>query len=144
MNTLQISPLGGVVATPTLTGSPANERIGASANTQSPTNAPTPPTTQQQVAAVRAQHEANDHAAPVAPPAPSPQNTLQVGLVNGTFDVFVDVVDSVDHRTLARIFGPPASSQPDPGMPAKSAATASDAYAKSGSSGGTSSTNTEA
>ena len=45
--------------------------------------------------------------------AETPAFSLNVGLIGGSFDVFVDVTDRDSHRFIARIYGP-RGNVPDP------------------------------
>ena len=114
MNSLQLSPISGV-STAAIPSHQAGEASSASSTT--PESAPSPAhvfnpngqTTEQQIAASR-----RDEAAKAAqaqadkPKEPAPSFNLKVGLVSGTYDVFVDIVDPKLNRTVYRIFGPPS------------------------------------
>ncbi|MBI3707491.1 MAG: hypothetical protein HY246_07410 [Proteobacteria bacterium] len=58
-----------------------------------------------------AQHAGTPDEAAVTPPKPaplpqrSPGVAREVGLIDGSFEVYVDLVDSSQHRLIARVFG---------------------------------------
>ncbi len=107
MNTLQITPVTGV-QTPSASSAPA---AGEAVSTPPHPNQEHPATVTQSiaaanVAAAKAQAEAirND----------SPAFDLKVGLVSGTFKVYVDLTDPADHRVIARLYGPRGETQETP------------------------------
>jgi plasmid stabilization system protein ParE len=57
-----------------------------------------------------AKHAGTPDEAAVPPPKPAPQQqqpdvAREVGLIDGSFRVYVDLVDPVQHRLIARVFG---------------------------------------
>ena len=129
MSALQVSPIGGVPA-PAAGASPA----GGAAATQKSTPTSTAAVSAQPNAASSAQAQAA-HAASHASAATNaaaaqaaasenaqqdarietPTLNLSVGLIGGSFDVYVDLTDSTDGRVVARLYGPKGkSSEPHP------------------------------
>ena len=118
MNTLQITPVTGVQAPSASTAPAAGEAV------------PTPPqpTNHEQHPASVTQSIAAANAAAAKAQAEavrneSPAFDLKVGLVSGTFKVYVDLTDSADHRVIARLYGPRGETQavPPPTPPKVSA-----------------------
>jgi hypothetical protein len=122
MSTLQVSPLGGVSA-PVVGTSPTGEATA----TQNPNPNPTPgsktpvaPARPDAVSASQAAQAKHATAAADAQAAQAaavenarqvakletPSLNLSVGLVGGTFDVYVDLTDTAEGRVVARLYGP--------------------------------------
>ena len=131
MSALQLSPIGGASAT-AAGASPAGD---AAATQKSPPSSK-PATSPQPVAvsaesAARASQAAHATAATDAAAAQAavaenarqvarietPSLNLSVGLIGGSFDVYVDLTDSTDGRVVARLYGPKGSA-PEPHHPA--------------------------
>lgn len=71
------------------------------------------------------------------PSAPNPRFDREVGLVNNTFEVFVDLVTAGSKDYRVRIFGPPENpGPPPPTAPTADPASANAAY-QAGTAGGT-------
>ncbi len=111
MNTLQLSPISGTSAT-AAGASPAGEAV-PSAHPK-PTQPPQPTGAAAAAEAakatdatrVQAQQTAAAEGARAAARIETPSLNLSVGLVGGTFDVYVDLTDPVDNRVVARLYGP--------------------------------------
>jgi len=99
MNTLQITPVTGVQTPSASTAAPVGEAVSAAPQSTGHSS----PSAAESAAAARA---AAAKAQAEAAAAEGPAFNLQVGLVSGTFDVYVDLTDSVDHRVVARLYGP--------------------------------------
>jgi hypothetical protein len=125
MSSLQLSPLSGVPAA-TPSGSPVGEAVA------------TPPTSHDsapQASSVQAAADAAAAARAAAKAAAeantqSPAYDLQVGLVHGTFDVYVDLADKTSHHVIARLYGPPDSQGEVVAPPTAPPANASGAYTR--------------
>ncbi|MBV8538849.1 MAG: hypothetical protein JO128_24840 [Alphaproteobacteria bacterium] len=128
MSALQVSPISGVSA-PAAGASPAGDAAATQKSAPSSKTATTP----QPIAAAAAQAAqatrataATDAAAAQVAAAENarqvarietPSLNLSVGLVGGSFDVFVDLTDSTDGRVVARLYGPKGGT-PEPHQPA--------------------------
>lgn len=117
MNTLQLAPVG--VKTPPVPagGSSSAGEASPAPKVPSPSTAASVAAQQQQLAAARANAaqaaaerdaKAAAAAAEAAQQAAASADTLdrRVGRVDGTFEVFVDVVTPPDGQALFRVFGP--------------------------------------
>jgi len=124
MSALQLSPISGVPAT-AAGASPA----GDAAATQKSAPASKTATSSQSVAAPTAAQStaaANASAAQTAAAEDArqaarietPSLNLSVGLVGGTFDVYVDLTDPTDNRVVARLYGPKGGAPEPPPQPA--------------------------
>ena len=100
MNTLQITPVTGV-QTPSASTAPS---VGEAVFVASQSTGHRSPSAAENAAAASA--AAAKARAEAAAAAEGPAFDLKVGLVSGTFDVYVDLTDSVDHRVVARLYGP--------------------------------------
>lgn len=142
MNTLQLAPLG-VKAPPGPTGGyPVAEAAStpAKAKVQSLPAASSYGEQQQRLAEARAstarataERKAKAEAAAAetaAPEAPAPVDTLdrKVGLVDGTFQVFVDLVKPPGDKAVFRVFGPAEHVPPAPAP--RTSVAASNAYTR--------------
>lgn len=125
MNTLQLTPISGTAATaagasPTgeAVPSPNSKTTQQAASTDASQGAPATQVTN----AVRAQAQQAAAAAEdqrAAARIETPSLNLNVGLVNGTFDVFVDLTETTDNRVIARVYGPRGSAAEPQPVPAK-------------------------
>jgi hypothetical protein len=113
MTSVQLPPLGSVSNTAPSSsatgGGDASPSSGPAEQPQKTTAAPPPPpkpvlTTPEVPVAARAAAAAAQ-AAEVARQE-TPAFSLDVGLIHGSFKVFVDVTDRDSHRFIARIYGP--------------------------------------
>lgn len=141
MNTLQLAPLG-VKAPPGPTGgNPVAEASSTPAKPkiQSLATAATHAEQQQRLAEARAntaraaaerKAKAEAAAADASAEAPPVVDTLdrKVGLVDGTFKVFVDLVKPPGDQAVFRVFGP--SEHVPPAPEPRTSAAASNAYAR--------------
>jgi hypothetical protein len=134
MSALQLSPIGGVSA-PAAGASPAGEAAATqksapstkSAAAEQPSAAPSPQAAQAHAAqtAAHATAATNANAAQTAAAETArqaerietPSLNLNVGLIGGTFDVFVDLTDPTTNRVVARLYGPKGGT-PQPSRPA--------------------------
>ncbi len=150
MNTLQLSPIAGSQPAPASSGPSGGEAAAIPPNQTHPgfvgnAAAPdavspgTPDATQRAVAAAQVanQKAADAKKAAEAQAAESPAYDLKVGLVNGTFDVYVDLTDATNHHVVARLYGPRGETLAKPeAVPVEKAgaapADASSAYARGG------------
>ncbi len=128
MSALQLSPITGVSST-AAGASPAGD---AAATPKSTPTSKTATSSQPSVAAAAqaaqaahataavdasaAQSAAAENARQVAR-IETPSLNLSVGLIGGTFDVYVDLTDPIDNRVVARLYGPKGSA-PEPHHPA--------------------------
>lgn len=128
MNTLQLSPVSGVSAT-AAGGSPAGEAV-SSPNSASDTpkarkSVSTGATAAQAAHATAATNATARQAAAAedqraAARIETPSLDLSVGLIGGTFDVYVDLTDPTTNRVVARLYGPRGrTAEPAPPAPAK-------------------------
>jgi len=97
MNSLQITPVTGVQAPSASTATPVGEAVSVAPQSTEHTSSAAQSVAATRAAAAKAQAEAANE---------GPAFNLKVGLVSGTFDVYVDLTDSVDHRVVARLYGP--------------------------------------
>jgi hypothetical protein len=133
MSALQLSPISGIPAT-AAGASPAGD--AAATQKSAPTSKAAPTATARPDAAsvaqtTRAVQAAQATAAVDATAAQAaaaenarqdqrietPTLNLSVGLVGGTFDVYVDLTDPSDNRVVARLYGPKGGT-PEPHQPA--------------------------
>lgn len=122
MSTLQVSPISGVPA-PAAGPSPAGEAAATQKSSPNSTGsaaaaaAPAKPDSVSAALAAQAAHAtaaANASAAQTAAAEnahqveriETPSLNLRVGLIGGTFDVYVDLTDPLDNRVVARLYGP--------------------------------------
>ncbi len=120
MSALQLSPISGV-SSPTAGASPAGDATATQKSAPiSKTAAPPQPlsaSATQAAPSVSATAAANAAAAQAAAAEnarqdariETPSFNLSVGLIGGTFDVYVDLTDSLDNRVVARLYGPKGS-----------------------------------
>ena len=108
MNTLQLSPISGTSAT-AAGASPTGEAVASS---HPKTLEPPQPAAKKpaQTAAATSTHAQQQAAAAENQQADArittPSLDLNVGLVRGTFDVYVDLTDRASNRVVARVYGP--------------------------------------
>ena len=128
MSALQLSPISGVSAT-AVGASPA----GDAAATQKTSPSSKPAASPQPIAASAAEAAQAAHATAATDAAAAqtaaaenarqvarletPSLSISVGLVGGSFDVFVDLTDSTDGHVVARLYGPKGGA-PAPQHPA--------------------------
>lgn len=129
MTTLQLSPIGGVT-TPAAGASSTGEAASSpnSASKTSSQSQKTAPAKQLSAAtaaqAARATASAQADAQQAAQAAneradvrvQTPPLNLNVGIIGGTFDVYVDLTDPTDNRVVARLYGPRGGT-PEPPQP---------------------------
>lgn len=117
MSALQLSPISGVSAT-AAGASPAGD---AAATPKSASSSKTAALPQPVAASASASQAAQATAADATAAAETarqdarietPTLSLSVGLVGGTFDVYVDLTDATDNRVVARLYGPKGSASP--------------------------------
>jgi hypothetical protein len=121
MDSVQLPPLGGVsnAAPPSSgTGGPdgsqaANGQTQKAANPPQPLPQPKPIPTPAQQVPIAARAGAAAAQAAEAARAETPAFSLDVGLIRGSFNVFVDVTDRDSHRFIARIYGPKGQVPPE-------------------------------
>lgn len=120
MNSLHLSPISGTSAAAAGSG-PAGEAVSSpsakAANTSGPkANAAQAAQAKRATAAsqVGAEQTAAAEHARAAERIATPALDLSVGLVGGTFDVYVDLTDRASNRRIARLYGPRGNSAPAP------------------------------
>ncbi|HTP83756.1 MAG TPA: hypothetical protein VMQ11_12480 [Alphaproteobacteria bacterium] len=129
MSALQLSPISGPSAT-AAGASPAGDaaatqKTAPSSKTATPPAQPTGASASRATQAARATAAADAAAAQTAATEnarevariETPSLNLSVGLVGGSFDVYVDLTDSSDGRVVARLYGPKGGT-PEPHHPA--------------------------
>jgi hypothetical protein len=131
MTTLQLSPIGGVVTA--AAGASSTGEAASSPNSDSKSSSSKPAAVKPLAAAVAAeaarattgaqadaQQAAQAADARAAVRVETPPLSLNVGIIGGTFDVYVDLTDPVDNRVVARLYGPRGgTSAPPHPAPAK-------------------------
>lgn len=136
MNALQLAPLG-VTTPPGPTGGspPVGEALSTPGYSKpQPLTSSSHAAQQQRLAEARANTaraaaERKAQAEADAPEAPAPINSFdrKVGLVDGTFKVFVDIVKPPGDEAVVRVFGPPENA---PAPQPRSSVAASTAYSR--------------
>ena len=133
MTTLQLSPIGGVPATAAGASPPgeaASSPNSKSASQPGPDASTVVIAPNKAAVAAQAAHAtaASQAAAQQAAEAATAQAALRVetpplhlsiGIIGGTFDVYVDLTDPVDNRVVARLYGPKGSTTQAHSAPAK-------------------------
>ncbi len=125
MNTLQLSPISGTSAT-AVGASPTGE-ADPSAHPKAQTPPPTATSAAEAAQAAKAANATRVQAAQTAAAEDAravarietPSLNISVGLVGGTFDVYVDLTDPIDNRVVARLYGPHGGTSVPHAAPAK-------------------------
>lgn len=113
MTTLPLSPMGGLTTAATPTGTPVGEAVTTLPNSHAGNAQSAQAAVAQRAASVpvAATQAASTKASSEAAAAAAPALDLKVGLVQGTFNVYVDLTDQ-DQHVIARLYGPRGTSMP--------------------------------